>query len=130
MSLLAKKDAGTIEMVVRFLEADPWFFRSGYLKADMIKHLRQAPLNEGQRKRLQQVIMARIQREDTPREFRWYCRLAPFVSDPTFEHQVAGLAEPSGSVQSRHALWVLTQLRQARQRPARATEQQGVGRTK
>lgn len=106
MSLLAKKDPGTIELVVQFLEADPWFFRSGYLKADMIKPLRQASLNGDQRNRLQQVIIARIQGQETPREFRWYCRLAPFVSDQSFEQQVAGFAEAAGSVQSRHALWV------------------------
>ena len=40
--MLAKKDPETIETAVCFLEADPWFFRSGYIKADVLKQLRRA----------------------------------------------------------------------------------------
>ncbi len=112
MSLLEKSDPSTIEMVVRFLEADPWFFRSGYLKADMLKHLRRAPLSEDQRKRLQEVILDQVRGRHTSREFRWYCRLARFVSDVDFERQVADLAGPSGSIPKR-AQWVLDQLKAA-----------------
>ena len=111
MSLLAKSDPAAIEMVVRFLEADPWYFRSGYHKEYMIKQLRKVLLTVEQRKRLQQVILARIHELKTPREFRRYCRLASFVSDENFERQVAGLAEQSGSVRARHAQWVLAQIR-------------------
>lgn len=111
MSLLAKNDLTTLEAAVRFLEANPWFFRSGYLKVEMIRHLRQAPLTPEQRIRLQQVIIARIEEMDTPREFRWYCRLAPYVSDSTFEQQVAHRAKSSASMVSKHAQWVLSQLK-------------------
>lgn len=110
MSLLGKNDPSTVEMVVRFLEADPRYFRSGYHKEYMIKELRRASLTEDQRKRLQQVILARIQDRKTPREFRRYCRLARFVADADFERVVAGLAEPSGSARSRPAQWVLAQI--------------------
>jgi hypothetical protein len=110
MLLLEKRDPATIEMVVRFLEADPWFFRSGYHKACMIKQLRLCPLSEDHRKRLQQVILARIESEETPREFRWYCRLARYVSDADFERQVASFARAPGQLRQRHAGWVLAQL--------------------
>jgi hypothetical protein len=118
MSLLAKRDPTAIEMVVRFLEADPWYFRSGYHKEYMIKELRKIPLTEEQRKRLQQVILARIQEPKTPLGFRRYCRLARFVSDDGFERHVADLVEPSGSVRARHAQWVLAQIRSGRDRLA------------
>jgi hypothetical protein len=36
------------------------------------------------------------------------------VSDHDFERQVAGLAEPSGSVRARHAEWVLAHIRSGR----------------
>jgi hypothetical protein len=110
MLLFEKRYPETIEMVVRFLEADPWFFRSGYHKAYMIKQLRQFPLSEDHRKRLQQVILARIESKETPREFRSYCRLARYVSDADFERQVASLARAPGQVRQRHAGWVLAQL--------------------
>jgi len=38
-SQLKAGDPGMIEMVVQFLEADPYFFRSGYHKEAFIKHL-------------------------------------------------------------------------------------------
>lgn len=114
MSLLENNDPNTIEMVVQFLEADPWYFHSGYHKADMLKQLRHAPLSEVQRKRLQQVLVARIQGPETPREFRWYCHLARFISDADFARQVTGLAESADSVTVLHAQWVLSQLRSAR----------------
>src|SRR5205807_7166508 len=55
--LLVKNDPEGIEMAVRFLEADPWYFRSGYIKADVLRLLRASPLTEEQRKRLRQVIL-------------------------------------------------------------------------
>jgi hypothetical protein len=113
--LLQKNDPGAIEMAVRFLEADPWFFRSGYFKADMIRLLRRAPLAEDQRVRLQAVVIDRIMAPETPREFRWYGRLAIAVRDPDLEEQIARIAESSGSVERRHARWILGQLRSRRQ---------------
>jgi hypothetical protein len=113
MSLLTKNDGGGIEAVVQFLEADPFFFRSGYLKAEMIKHLRRAPLNDDQKKRLQRVILARIH-EKTRREFRWYCRLARSVTDAEFERQIAELAAESiPELVSRQARWVLDRIKSA-----------------
>jgi hypothetical protein len=106
-------DPDTLEMAVRFLEADPLFFRSGYIKADLIKHLRQAQLSNDQRVRLRQVILTRIQGQDT-REFRSYCHLARVITDPDFERQVLELAASPVPLVSRHARWVLTQLRQLR----------------
>jgi hypothetical protein len=40
MSLLEKNDVVAIQTTIEFLEVDPYFFRSGYLKAEMLKRLR------------------------------------------------------------------------------------------
>lgn len=45
-----------IEDTLLFLEVDPWFFRSGYLKERVLRHLKGAPLNDSDRARLRQVI--------------------------------------------------------------------------
>jgi hypothetical protein len=97
-------------MAVRFLEADPYFFRSGYHKEHFIKHLCRKPLSEDQQKRLQQVILARIRGRDT-REFRAYCRLARVVTDPAFQKQVAEMAGPSNGTVPRHAQRVIDYLK-------------------
>jgi len=118
MTSLKKKDPAAVEMAIKFLEADPWFFRSGYIKQEVIRHLKAAPLTAGQQIRLRYVILARIQGRDT-REFRSYCRLAPFVTNPSFEEQVADLAASRTPLVSRHAKWVLAILPRQRQKVSR-----------
>jgi hypothetical protein len=108
---LEAKDPAAIEDAVLFLEVDPLFFRSGYIKEGILEHLRWAPLNQDRKRRLQQVILARIRDPKTRREFRRYCRLAPFVSGSEFETEIAKLAGPSGTKPKR-ALWVLEHLKQ------------------
>jgi hypothetical protein len=109
---LPEDDLAIIETSVRFLEADPWFFRSGYIKADLLKHLRQAPLTEDQKLRLQKVIIDRIYGEDR-REFKNYCRIARFITDQNFEQSLTELTSSTVEHVSRHARWVLHQLRAA-----------------
>lgn len=111
-ALLAKNDPAIIETGVSFLEADPWFFRSGYIKADLLQRFRRAPLTEDQKTRLQKVIMDRIYGEDR-REFKYYCRIARFISNPNFEQAVTELESSPVEHVSRHARWVLDQLRAA-----------------
>ncbi len=104
-----------IESAVQFLKADPIFFRSGYIKEDILERLRGIPLDPTQKRRLQQLILARIMEPRVKREFRRYCRLAPFVTDPLFEEQIAVLAKSSG-VELKHAQWVLEHLKQGLQK--------------
>ena len=110
MQSLKAGNLASLEMAVRFLEADPRFFRSGYIKADLIRHIRKAQLSNEQRMRLQQVVLTRIQGQDA-REFRSYCHLARAIADADFERQVVELAASPVSSISRHVKWVLAQLR-------------------
>jgi len=111
MRRLAEHELGAIESAVVFLEVDPFFFRSGYIKEDLLERLRWVPLDEDQKMHLQQVIVARIRDPKNRREFRRYCRLAPFVTDVDFEKEISRLAGPSGTKPKR-ALWVLEHIRQ------------------
>jgi hypothetical protein len=36
---LKERNSSGLATAVRFLEADPWFFRSGYTKAELIRYL-------------------------------------------------------------------------------------------
>jgi len=55
--LLKAGEPTAIEMAVCFLEADPWYFRSGYHKADFLRLLRKHPLSDDQCARLRDVIL-------------------------------------------------------------------------
>jgi len=111
LNRLKDLEATAIDDAVTFLEADPFFFRSGYIKEEILGRLRAAPLDPGQKKRLQQVILARVRDTTTKREFRRYCALAPYVSDAFFEEEITTLAGSSGEKPNR-AQWVLDRLRQ------------------
>ena len=109
---LSEADPIAVESAVRFLEADPWFFRSGYIKADLIRHLKRCSLEESQLERLRSVVLARIAGPGR-REFRAYAQLARRMATREFERAV-GEAEVSGDPgTAQRARWVLRVLREA-----------------
>lgn len=117
--LLKKLDAAVIEAAIAFLEADPYFFRSGYVKADLVRAVSKFPLTPKQQTRLQRVIIDRI-KGPTRREFRRYCNLAPHVSTHAFEKEVERLGDAPDQVTARNASWVLEALRRSVKSPGGA----------
>jgi hypothetical protein len=49
-------DAVTIEHALEFVEAHPYFFRSQYIRAKLVRRLKHAPLSERQSARLQRAL--------------------------------------------------------------------------
>ena len=111
--LLRVGDVTAIEMAIRFLEANPWFFRSGYYKADILKLLRKHALSDEQCTRMRKVILERV-RGRPVREMRAYARFAPKVSTPHFEAEITNIAQNADRRAARHAQWVLDCLKSAR----------------
>ena len=111
--LLRAGDVTAIEMAIRFLEANPWFFRSGYYKVDILKLLRKQPLSDEQCARMRNVILERV-RGRPVREMRAYARFAPKVSTPEFEAEITNIAENSNRYAARYAQWVIDCLKSAR----------------
>lgn len=62
-------DADAIEMATLFLEADPWFDRSGYVKAELIRRLKRLPLPSDIQERLRAVVLEVARMRDR-REYR------------------------------------------------------------
>lgn len=54
---LGSGDAEAVEWAIAYVEADPWYFRSGYTKARLSRGLRQVGLREKQRERLRVAIL-------------------------------------------------------------------------
>jgi hypothetical protein len=99
-----------VDNAIAFLEADPWSFRSGYMKAEIIKLLKKLSLSSEQRARLQAVVVARVHAKETPREFRAYCQLAKTIADPEFTSAIVAITENGGGTVKLHATWVLAYL--------------------
>jgi hypothetical protein len=87
---LREGDASALETAIQFLEADPWFHRSGYAKEYLIRFVKRCELTDEQAARLRQVVMHAIETRDR-REFRRYCRLAARVSSPEFRAELENI---------------------------------------
>lgn len=108
--LLRRGDIQAIELAVQYLEANLWYFRSGYHKVDMLKILSKHKLTDDQCARLRKVILDRVLGRPV-REMRAYCRIAPQVSNREFEAELIAIMENSNRNAARHATWVLEYLR-------------------
>ena len=102
---LAKGHQRFIDTAIAFLEADPWFFRSGYEKQNIIRHLKRAALDEAQRLRLAHVVLRAIDGRDRV-EFRHYGRLACGVWSEFLGEEVAKRMQSPDRGIRRRATWV------------------------
>ena len=109
MKCLQERDGDAIELAVSFLEADPWFFRSGYIKEDLIKSIKKASLSESQRDRLRNVLLARVN-SGSGREYRDYCKLAPYLMTNEFREQLLAKVRSQDEKISQRARWMLEAL--------------------
>jgi hypothetical protein len=94
------KDQETIEFVISFLELDPRFFHSGYIKEEMLRKIGRAELNSKQIMRLRVVLLDAIQRRGG-REFRRYCRVAAQIGHDDFLAELRSLSSEGDSAGSR-----------------------------
>lgn len=69
-------DRSGLEPMLRFLEADPWCFRSGYVKAKIISALPRVTLSESEMERLRVVVLDFVDYPKPRRELRSYVNLA------------------------------------------------------
>jgi hypothetical protein len=106
MARLHDGDLSGVETLVRFLEADVYCDRSGYMKADVIRILTRADLDEATLARLRTVALAAVDGFDR-REFRSYIRLARRVDSDALRQELASRLGSATARTSRHAKWML-----------------------
>jgi hypothetical protein len=102
---LANSHVRFVEMAIAFLEADPWFFRSGYEKQNLIRHLKRARLSDAQRMRLAHVVLRAIDGRDRV-EFRHFGRLACGIWSDFLDDEVAKRMQSPDPGIRRRAAWV------------------------
>jgi len=76
-----------IENLITFLQVDPIYNNSGYLKERLLRLIKNAPRSKSDDRRLLGVIWNRACGPDR-REFKHYCRLATKITTPDFKKQV------------------------------------------
>lgn len=103
---LRQARARAIDTTTAFLQADPYFFRSGYEKARLIRRLKRADFTPVQRRRLQSIVIERVMGPDR-NEFSAYCRLALAVRSPELEAAIERLTEHEDAGVRRRARWMM-----------------------
>lgn len=99
----------TSEDLLEFLEANPYFFGSGYMKERVLTILKRRPLNASLRKRLLRVI---LDSTDGPqrREFLYYCRAARFIEATELMPSLRDIERNGTPQQGRKASMILAAL--------------------
>jgi hypothetical protein len=106
VALLAQGDTGGLESGIRFLEADPYFDRSGYMKADLLRLIKRLPLEPEQAHRLRAVVIDAVERRGG-REFRAYCRLARRLDGLELREALAKRLNSGDEAIRRRSRWML-----------------------
>jgi hypothetical protein len=83
------------DVLIAFLERDPYTGCSGYLKEKILRRLKRAPLTETQKARLRAMLLAQVCKPPR-REARDYCRLAIVLDEPSFRQKLDRLEEVGG----------------------------------
>jgi hypothetical protein len=107
---LKGRDGHGLEPAITFLEIDPWFFRSGYVKADLLRYICRMEIPGIFEQRLREVVLQAIKLRDR-REFRYYCRLARKIDSPDLRSAIEPLCQHMDEGIRRRANWVLGALR-------------------
>jgi hypothetical protein len=105
MLAMRSGDADAVETAVAFLEADPMFFRSGYIKEYLWKYIVRAPLTDQQKFRLESTAFAYL-RHTVQREFWYMCRAMACLGSEAFWQQVRLLAENAEPLERKRAAWL------------------------
>jgi hypothetical protein len=109
---LASGRPDAVDTAIAFLEADPWFFRSGYEKQRLIRDLKRVALTPEQQGRLRAVVLARIDGHDR-HEIRHYGRLAVALVTEEFVDEIITRAGSPNPDIARRAVWMLEVLQSA-----------------
>ena len=95
LSALASGDADAKESAIKFLEFDPYYYRSGYIKSKLLVRLKNIKLSASEVKRLQKVICNAIVSQPPKCEFKYYARLLKNIGTPEFHLQLEKLTVPA-----------------------------------
>jgi hypothetical protein len=99
-------EPAAIERCLTFLEADPRYFRSGYVKESIWRRFMHAPLTDHQRRRVEDVALGYIGRRLT-REYWYMARTMAETGSHAFWQEVRRLAEVSEWTPARRATVLL-----------------------
>jgi hypothetical protein len=106
LSRVRQNDPRALEATLRFLEADPYHFRSGYLKQDLWRWLARCELSVPGKARLENAALAYLDRRIS-REFWAMCKTMSVLGSSRFWIAVSNAALEADSPRARRALYLI-----------------------
>lgn len=88
---LKNQDQTAIDLWILFLATDPYFFRSGYIKADVLRYFKKINFTKQQVKDLKEVLIITIQKQRSL--FRKYCLFAKYIYDEDLKRRLLELCQ-------------------------------------
>lgn len=101
------QDEETLEFCITFLEVDPFFFRSGYIKEEILTKIKRSDLSEKQIFRLRTILINAVEFRGS-KEFKYYCRLAGFIANNELIDQLQQMTKKAESTKRYRAKKMLT----------------------
>jgi hypothetical protein len=105
LDALKRNESEAIETALDFLDADPKHFRSGYTKEEVWRRLRNAPLTDAHKRRLEEISLRYLDRP-VGREFWHMARVMSVVATDTFWDSIANLVRSSEESKRTRASYV------------------------
>lgn len=110
LDALDKADPNAIENAICFLEANPYFIRSGYIKEEIITKLKKIKLTKDQSSRLRKVVLNIVDNHYC-REFRYYCKLAREIKTKEFLKDIRERMKSKDKDRAKRAKWMYEYLK-------------------
>ena len=94
LTALSSGENDAKEYAIKFLESDPYYYRSGYIKSKLLVRLKNIKLTAYEIKRLQKVICNAIVSRQPKCEFKYYAGLLKNIGTPEFRAKLQNLSVP------------------------------------
>jgi len=108
---LKRGDVFGLDLAIEFLEADPMFFRSGYMREEVLRYVGRVPRSQAQNERLRRVVLQIVDRRDG-RDFRRFCALARRVDNEWLRSELERRTGGDSRSIRRRACWMLAAMNQ------------------
>ena len=95
LAALSAGDAEVKESAIKYLEFDPYYYRSGYIKSKLLVRLKHIKLTASEIKRLQKVVCNAILSPLPKSAFKYYAGLLKNIGIPEFHLQLEKLPVPA-----------------------------------
>lgn len=106
LDALKRRESEAIQTAIDFLEADPFHHRSGYTKEEVWRRLRNSPLLQLDKRRLEQTSLSYLERR-TSREFWEMARTMAVHASNDFWRKVREIAQSAAEPRKTRASYLL-----------------------